>query len=238
MNWEAIADAGDVAIRRHKPVTGPERKAAKFLEQTVKEFVCASYRYFELTGDLPFTYRERQTHSALMPAIAKVTDTALVEVPVTRRIKRKARHGWVDYWVSYRSTDLYLELKHGWQSINSQKIRQKTSKSWEDLAGQIKSLDARLKDISLSSEIVKVGLMLVPCYKGSRDKTSLKPVGRDETTALVDLVRSKLEAPAPTWSAIWHLPPKLQQEPYAFKNESWFELYAAVLFMVYIERVN
>ena len=79
---------------------------------------CCSY--VDVVGELPFIYRERQINSLVAPPIMANADAALMEHPITRKAKGVPSHGWLDYWVLYKSTVFLIELKHAWKTLDSE----------------------------------------------------------------------------------------------------------------------
>jgi hypothetical protein len=49
--------------------------------ETVRTFALSSTQFYRTLNELPFVYKERQVASILLPAIAKVSDAVLVELP-------------------------------------------------------------------------------------------------------------------------------------------------------------
>ena len=230
-NWKTLREIGYIASQDRLSRVRGGAKAATFLDRVVDEFAKGSRKYCKLAGELPFIYRERQTNSALLPAIAKIADAALTETPVIRHHQDYSGYGRVDYWAAYDGIDLYIEVKHCWQAVSSGEIRQKTATTWNDLAGQLASLPVDLNEYTLSGQALKVALLVVPCYRSSKDEEKLQPVNRDETTDIWYLIRDNLHDPAPNWSCIWYLHKELQK-PLAYEDR--YEVYPRVVFVAHV----
>jgi hypothetical protein len=115
-------------LQIHDTLTdGPAiRNVRQFLTSTAETFCKQSVSFYETIGEFPFTYRERQLHSALFPAIAKVADAAFMEQPVSRKSKTASNFGWLDYWVNFHTSVFLIELKHSWNSLRTDAISDKT----------------------------------------------------------------------------------------------------------------
>lgn len=85
MSWEKIGKAGDLFEVNHLPSTKGMLQVSEFLSQVAQEFAQSCVTFEKVVGELPFIYRERQTQSILLPAIAKIAKAAFVEVPVSRK---------------------------------------------------------------------------------------------------------------------------------------------------------
>lgn len=230
--WRTLYNTGHVASQARLSRVRGGKKVADFLDRVVEEFAKGSRKYCELVGELPFIYRERQTNSVLLPAIARIADAALTETPVARHHQDRSRSGWVDFWAAYEDIDLYIEVKHSWQAVSSGDIRQKTATAWNALGGQLASLPANLSEYTQSSQTLKVALLVVPCYQSSNDKDKLHVLSRDGTAGVWHLIRESLPEPAPNWSCLWHLSTELQG-PLAYEDR--YERYPCVVFAVYVE---
>lgn len=228
MDWKTLPKLGYVACQDNLLRNRRNAAAAEFLERVVEEFARASRRYFEFAKELPFLYRERQTHSVLLPAIAKVANAALAETPVTRRSERHDSHGWVDYWACYQDVDFFIEIKHRWHAVRAKRVNTTIHNGWQDLADQFASLPPEAKEYTLSQHPLTIAFLIIPCFQSAQDETKLYPLERINTTGMHDLIRGKLQQPSPNWSSIWHLHQSLQG-PYPY--DSWSELYPCVIFM-------
>ncbi|MCL4299447.1 MAG: hypothetical protein KJ077_27170 [Anaerolineae bacterium] len=235
MKWKTVRNAGYIASEATLPRNRPNAAAAEFLEGVVEEFARASRRYFELANELPFIYRERQTHSVLLPAVAKVADAVLVETPVTRRVNRQDSYGWVDYWACFQDVDFFIEVKHRWHAVRANKVNTDTHNGWQDLTDQLDSLPPGAKEYTLSKHPLTIALLIVPCFQSSQDEAKLQPHDRLTTTEIYDLIRGELDGPKPNWSSIWHLHQDLQI-PYSY--DDWSELYPCVVFMACVSTLK
>lgn len=235
MDWITVRSSGYIASQANLPRNRRNMAAAEFLEEVVQEFARISQRYFRLTQELPFIYHERQIHSVLLPAVAKIADTSLGEMPVTRKIKRRSSYGWIDYWVCYQEVDLLVEVKHCWHAVTSKKVRMTTAAAWQNLTVQLDSLPPETKDYTLTGQPLKVALLIVLCYQSSKDSSRLESFDRVVTVETHGLIRGQLDQPKPNWSGIWHLHQDLQV---SFPYDGWHELYPCVVFIACISTLE
>lgn len=143
LDWSIIRKAGSIAFA-DSLIDGPGiRNARKFLHDVSRTFAKSCVDYYNVTGELPFIYKERQAHSILFPAIAKVADAAFMEQPVTCKSKETNGYGWLDYWVSYGTTVFLIELKHSWQAGKSQRITKVAQESWQVALKQLERITSK-----------------------------------------------------------------------------------------------
>ena len=53
------------------------RTARRFLRDTVEQFARLSRQYWDVVGEPPFIYSERQLHSVLFPAVVRASDAGM-----------------------------------------------------------------------------------------------------------------------------------------------------------------
>lgn len=174
MTWQTIRNAGHLFIKDYLEDRLDIRNTRKFLQDLVKAFASSCVSYHDITGELPFIYRERQINSVLLPSIAKISDAVFAEQPVRRKNKQKINHGWLDYWVLYGRTTFLIELKHSWCSITSNTVRKETFNTWSTAIKQINSItQEQAKELAINkNNIVKIAIMVIPYYKGSTNTTA------------------------------------------------------------------
>jgi hypothetical protein len=234
MSWRTIKNAGYFLEKNNLTQEDGMNKAAIFLQQIVEEFARACVKFYGVVEELPFIYRERQIHSMLLPAIAKVAQAAFVEQPITRKIKRKSQYGWIDYWVYYEPFVFLIELKHGWHALNSQKIRGATYQCWKKAIEQTKAISkAEAKALCIDPDkVLKMAMLIVPCYQSSQSKDYLIPLDKAKITEVHEFLVNNL-SPAPNWSCMWALHKKLQTVVEFEDNRN--EIYPSVGIMVRAE---
>lgn len=236
-NWQSINKAGSTLITDHLQDAPAIRNARIFLSDMAVAFAKECVSYYDIVGEFQFMYRERQLHSALVPAIAKVADAILMEQPVSRKFKNISSHGWLDYWVAYHSSIFLIEIKHSWNAIKTENLRSSTQELWKEALEQLKEIpQTDVKNISFgSSSQAKVALMVVPFYQASKDENKLQNYKKEETAEIYKQFLKEIK-PAPDWSFLWHLHKDLQVT-YEYVEQR-FELYPCVSMIAKVESVN
>lgn len=229
MRWEEMGKAGSLLEINHLSPAKKMVLVAKFLLQVSQEFARSCVTFEQATGELPFIYRERQTQSILLPAIAKVGKAAFVEVPVQRKIKRDLRSGRLDYWVYYKQFVFLIEVKQSWQAIRSAKMRKNTQKAWKMAFEQLKSISKTEADeLNLeNTKVLKIAMLVAPGYQASQQAEKLKPMERKEVKRSYQVVTDNL-SPPPNWSCVWALPPQLQKQTIIHYFDGRKEIYPGV----------
>ncbi len=106
------------------------RKSRKFLKRLFEDFAEKCKKYFDITEDLPYTYREKQLHSVLVPVIDNIADAILVEHPTSRKKRGyELSHGWIDYWVKCGNIIFLIELKHSYSGLKSKEFKKNHKKN-------------------------------------------------------------------------------------------------------------
>ena len=102
-------------------------------------------------ADYPFTYRERQLDSILLPELSDRCDGyVFAEYPVTRNCRKKdykAKNskGRIDYWCIYKDYSFAIEVKHSYDNYSSGKVKDETLRRWKTMTHyQLQSIDKDL----------------------------------------------------------------------------------------------
>ena len=103
--------------------------------------------------DLPYTYRERQLDSVLLPALSKLCNSMVfAELPVKRECNNRhfnieESSGRLDYWCIYKGYSFVIELKHSYDCFTTPNTREGVvTERWLKMNEQLQSLD---KEISI-----------------------------------------------------------------------------------------
>ena len=222
-----------------------KRITEKFLKGIMKELKYEILDFFKQTkgNDLPTTYRERQFHSVLFPAIYHISDITMLEQPAQRRRKRdrksdKKGHGWIDYWVYLKkeNIDFIIEVKHAFHSVNSKKVTKQIQKRWENAKTQINSLSLKdTKEISISNKApIKIALLFIQTFESSKYKGFDCP-RQSQLENHFQNIASQLN-PKPDICKNWYYPPKLLKNfDYSDKQGKNFERYYSLELFAYIK---
>lgn len=149
------------------------RNSRDFLTKLSIEFAKKSRNYFNITGDLPYIYREQQLHSIIIPILDNIADAHLAECPTDRtKGSEVSSHGWIDYWVKYGNTIFLIELKHSYHGLsNTSGFRKKSLQEWETANEQLKNIPNHIDfKINPQDNVVKIALQFNTTYTGSKEE--------------------------------------------------------------------
>ena len=128
------------------------RAVWQFHQALVKNTAKYCQRFFDVAGDFPLAYRERQAHSVLLPAVFDSDAVALREQPIKRK-KTSGKSekitpdtpdgsGWSDYYIAGKRFTCTMELKHGYHPLTSSALNQGLIKRWKSAVKQLEGIDA------------------------------------------------------------------------------------------------
>jgi len=232
MKREVLRNAGYIFERDDLTDGIGIRKSREFLKELTKTFANSCVAFHGAVGQLPFVEKERQVHSALLPALSKIADAVMVEHPVSRENGKQAEntHGWLDYWVLKEKQIFLIELKHAWFSVRTGKVRNDHHDTWTTATKQIASIGrSQLDNLSWADQrVIKIAMMIMPCFISSSAPENLKNFSGDDSKELLDSIIDGLDHPnnvKPNWSCLWSLHKNLRG-PYQYSDRH--ELYPAV----------
>lgn len=145
--------------------------------------LCTKYSN-ESFYDLPYTYRERQLDSVLLPALSKLCNSMVfAELPVNRECNNRRFHvekssGRLDYWCLYKDFSFVIELKHSYDCFTTPKTRERTiTERWIKMNEQLQSLEKEIKYYEENTKgVIRIGLHIMTSYS---DKTPNNQLYRD-----------------------------------------------------------
>lgn len=122
--------------------------------------------------DLPFTYRERQLDSILLPALSKLCDSKVfVELPAirqcsNRRFQVDESSGRIDYWCIYKNYSFVFELKHSYDCFTTDITREDTViNRWIKMNEQLQSIEKEVKQYSeMTKGVIRIGFHIITSY--------------------------------------------------------------------------
>lgn len=221
MNWLNVKNCGYIN-EYHKQISLNEGKikTGEFFKETLMEFAKVSTKIYDTTGDLAFTYKEKQLSSIFLPTFYNLSYGVIQEVPTRRKERgQESTHGWLDYWIQKDENWVYLiELKHAWQFLNGKLTKDsldKLDKSIKQLRGIRKP---EIKQLSGVETTFKISLILLPVWRNipieedvdidDEYPTDLAELEKTAKNILNDIV-TKI-----SWLGLWSTPHRMQ---YAFK---------------------
>lgn len=216
------------------------RISTDFGKELSKEFAKHSRSVFDHTGDVPYSYRERQVSAAVLIATSHFADAVFAEMPTRRGNNRRHSHGWIDCWAAYRDATFILEMKHGYSALRRQgEAQEKLVAVWDEANRQLDSINSnRCEDLRNSKgEIIKSPLLVVTHYLGSREMESAKVSPPYEDICDRHLKVAKGLNPSPNWSSLIEFKGDMKG-PYLYDTDKRWELYPAVSFYAKFDIVS
>lgn len=153
---------------------GPSSRVARdFLERLITELGISNYRHFmayrKIDLDYPLWYPERNQYSHFSAAISKLSPVHLSEFAVDRTPGGKGSHqngekGRADFYIHYRGTDIFLELKRAASNVGKEgPSNERVTTAWTQLKKQVRGLGKELR--GWSDKPARIGLMVVFPYR-------------------------------------------------------------------------
>ena len=170
--------------------------------------------------DFPFTHRERQLDSLILPCISSLCNgIAIAEYPVRRNCKRDEEekndtHGRIDYWCIYKGFTLVVEVKHSYDNIH-EITNKKTFDRWNYM--NCTQLQTCKKDVVCYEEktrgIIRLGLQFITARSSNTDAdicTYFKKETKKIFDRLVtDMSKIKPRYNTPDFIGCWQIEEKL-----------------------------
>jgi len=206
MKWKRLNKIGNILIQDNLDDGLGIRNTREYLAKTFREFARTVASYYDVTEDIPFAYREKQTSPILFLSFAKNSDAIFAEFPVRRNLNGEESHGWVDYWIVYGKTIILVETKHSWQSMKRDTIRQDSQNKWREVISQVNNIVPTADLVWKGQNLVRIGLQSIPLFIGSDSIHGRKldiPSKNDVKNIFDEVYRSLL--PKPNWGALWVL---------------------------------
>lgn len=231
MYFKNIENYGQLAIEFDK-IDGPGKKVTKeFLSRLLEKTIRNAFLYAKDTRDNVFSYREKQLHSVICPAISELTHSFLIEHPLKRKPSGENEYtGNVDYWVSYNHFSYLIELKHAYCAYRSNRFRRSIFSRFSGAIEQLKNIrKAECENLCQGDKkIFKIGLEAITFFRRSSEKEKLIDF---EEKAIVESFQ-KLKDLSPLNEAnifsLWIMP-KTSIEQY--ECSGCYEIYPAVGFI-------
>ncbi len=225
--WIPIDDGTQGCLKAGTLGNRPVESAAKFsrlMRHVALELAKENVKFFKQTNkeDIFFEYGERQMDSALLPAFRDAgTTIVLVQHPVRRGLKKKAKSGWLDYWVDYKRDAFAFEVKFASISALSPFLRKAPCQKWDDAVDALARIEDR-EEIGLlgwrSETLHKVCLMVLPLKRreSAAREMKRKAWGQEELKKVLKLDKFLIHLKGrPCWAAIWLTPEWIQTRPFS-----------------------
>ena len=142
--------------------------------------LCTKYSN-KIFCDLPYTYRERQLDSVLLPALSKLCNSMVfAELPVKRKCNNRnfnieESSGRLDYWCIYKGYSFVIELKHSYDCFTTPNTREGVvTERWLKMNEQLQSLDKEIKHYEENTKgVIKIGLHIITSYSDKAPNNQL-----------------------------------------------------------------
>lgn len=216
------------------------RISTDFGKELSKQFAKHSRTAFDHTGDVPYSYRERQVSASVLIAASHFADAVFAEMPTRRGDDRHHSHGWIDCWVAYRNATFILEIKHGYSALKGRgEAQKKLVALWKEANRQLSSVNSnRCDDLRNSKgEIIKSPLLIVTHYLGSRERKNAEASPTHEDICERHMKVAKGLYPSPNWSTLIEFKGDMKG-PYSYDMDKRWELYPAVSFYAKFDIVS
>lgn len=174
--------------------------------------------------DYPFTYRERQLDSILLPELSQLCKgLVFAEYPIIRNSRKKGYEaedskGRIDYWCIYKDYSFSIEVKHSYHNLYSNNTKDETIHRW-DVMNNYQHISSR-KDlgnfIERTKGIICLSVHFVTIESGKvPDDGLLSDYKNKEQDILVRLYDDLKSITEPDFMASWEIDEKMvKQLPY------------------------
>jgi len=234
MKIETLKGIGKIHIKSELPDGDGIRSTNDFLRSTVNNFAKQAANYMNILTEAPFIYSEKQLHSVLAPAFSQFTEAFLMEAPVKRKwsaikeLNHVDSYGWLDYWCYYRTLEYFIEIKHGFISIRTGKIKEFNKETWVEANRQLEVVEGgALIEDSNSRGVFPIALQIMPIFE-TANNSNPKYIYDEEHKEKVVMDCLNSLSPRPNWSALWSIDKELAG-PYKYTSRT--EYYPGVLFI-------
>lgn len=211
----------------------------RFLLDTIVEIAKESANFIEYVEQSPFIYSERQLHTIIAPAIARMSDCFIMESPVDRKWSlldqdnNEDSRGWVDYWCSYKDFSYYLEIKKRYISYTSKNLIQKVKDEWQVAWNQLEVIQDDAKaQAEVSKKVFKIAVEILTVYIQSKDENKLTYDIEGLLEVQQNAIKQISEVKEANWSCLWVLHDSLVEK---YSYSSGHEVYPALLYLLHIE---
>lgn len=211
----------------------------RFLLDTIVEIAKESANFIKYVEQSPFAYSERQLHTIIAPAIARMSNCFIMESPVDRKWSlldqdnNEDSRGWVDYWCSYKDFSYYLEIKKRYISYTSKNLIQKVKDEWQVAWNQLEAIQDDAKaQAEVSKKVFKIAVEILTVYIQSKDENKLTYDIEGLLEVQHNAIKQISEVKEANWSCLWILHDSLVEK---YSYSSGYEVYPALLYLLHIE---
>jgi len=229
VKFQTVKNCGELGVKFQNIDSDGARVSRDFLRKLLNNAVKRCTDYYNETGEHIFTYREKQLHSVICPSIADITPSYMIEHPLKRRPSGEDEiSGHVDYWISYRNYSFLMELKHCYFAYrNADNPSQRISYKFNSAMNQLKNIRKdECKNLTINKGLIKIALLFVVFYEGSKDTISTDILGdRDFKNLFKKLMENVELQNTSNLRCLWLLNERLIE---TVEYANWSEIYPAV----------
>ncbi len=232
MRYKTIKNSGEIGIEFLKDDDDGTRVSRDFLKRLIFNIIKRSTAYFNETGDHIFIYREKQLNSVVCPSIGDLTDSFVIEHPLTRKPHGDDEYsGRVDYWMNYRNYSYVMELKHSYFAYKmADSPRQDLSDKFNLAIKQLKSIKTdECRKLSYNSKgLIKIALQAIVFYQGSQDEILRDDLKELDFKKSFKQLITNTDLNESNFRSLWLLNKGLIE---SVKYKNGYEIYPAVAFV-------
>ncbi|MCR4941171.1 MAG: hypothetical protein K5978_00050 [Campylobacter sp.] len=205
-----------------------ECEIVEFLEQVAKNFIKESFSINEKWNDYPFLWNEKQSFSALVPAIHKITGIVWLEQPFKRTNKKaqqetgkESAQRFIDLTTGYKGDTCLFEVKHGWYNHSTKNFHSYYKNKWYDALEQISHFTYRNLDIfdRKGVKFHNIALIILPSYLTSdKSKNFVNNISVEKNANDIFLALSENKKQAPSLVMSYKMDLKHYDQCYPFLN--------------------
>ncbi len=187
-----------------------------FIEELVAQSAKNAERHISQMNYATFCYGELQIHSIIIPAIANLADSVILEYPIIRG--KYNNNGRVDYYcVNKAGTKneyhLFLELKCGRQGIPNNNLRTNNIELWRKANKQLDGISQEIKKNKdfYNKPTIRVCMEVIVLYADKSKGDKIRPDTLHEALniAIEDLKQTNI---APNISMLWEFHPNIVKQ--------------------------
>lgn len=210
-----IRNVGNIYTKRSEQFQF-KQVVSDFIEELVAQSAKNAEQHISQMNYATFCYGELQMHSIIVPAIANLAGSVILEYPIIRG--KDNDNGRVDYYcvnkVGTKSEyHLFLELKCGRQGIPNNKLRTNNIELWRKANKQLDGISQEIKKNKnfYNKPTIRVCMEVIVLYTDKSKGDKIRPDTLQEALniAIEDL---KQKNTAPNISMLWEFHPNIVKQ--------------------------
>lgn len=210
------------------------KEIQNFLKEFTNAFAEETINFHEYWGMLPFTHREKQVNSVVVPAMHKITKNVWLEQP----FKAGAEQRFLDIATVYGDNIYLIELKHSWNS-KKEDIAKKTDSEWETAIEQIADLKRNTVKQFVNHKdfnIFRLALMIMPTYvTNDSNHNILKSTSQEYANDIFNKYQEyRSEKYRANYVSTWKVE---NHEQYIYQFDGGNQIFPFITFVARIEKV-